>query len=64
MSRGRQAFTQTTITKALKGAANAGFKLTGFTLLKDGSIKVDLDDGSVVRAGAASPIEENEWDKV
>jgi hypothetical protein len=64
MSRGRQAFTQTTITKALKGAANAGVKLAGFTLLKDGTIRFDVDDGSAAHTGTTAPIEKNEWDAV
>jgi hypothetical protein len=62
MSRGFQTINQTHITKAIKGASKAGYKPSAFTLLKDGSIRVEISDGSLIVAGA--PGAENEWDAV
>jgi hypothetical protein len=60
MTRGASTFKQTDITKALKGAEKAGFKVHRTEVRQDGSILLDFDPP------ASSPRDPNvnEWDEV
>jgi hypothetical protein len=44
MTRGAPTFTQSDVTKALKGAERAGMKVQRAELRQDGSILLDFDD--------------------
>jgi hypothetical protein len=56
MSKGQHTFKQGDLTKALKGAANAGIRVMRFEIDRDGKI--------VVIAGDNRTPTENEWDSV
>ncbi|MFY9958946.1 hypothetical protein [Bradyrhizobium sp.] len=60
MSRGPQSFRQGDVTKALKAAEKAGFKVQRAEVRKDGSILLDFD------SPAKKPDDPNvnEWDAV
>ena len=60
MSRGAQSFRQSDVTKALKAAEKAGFKVQRAEVRRDGSILLDFDQ----RPGAALHSSVNEWDEV
>jgi hypothetical protein len=60
MSRGAHTFKQGDVTKALKGAEKAGFKVQRAEVRQDGSILLDFDPP------ASTPRDPNinEWDEV
>jgi hypothetical protein len=58
MSRGQQTFKQGDVTKALKGAVNAGLSVKRFEIDRDGKIIV-IADGPLPSATTG-----NEWDDV
>jgi hypothetical protein len=62
MSRGAQSFRQGDVTKALKAAEKAGFKVLRAELRRDGSILLDFNS----LPGAPTPRDpnDNEWDEV
>jgi hypothetical protein len=60
MSRGPQTFKQGDVTKALKAAEKAGFKVQRAVVRRDGSILLDFDRSA---AAPADP-NANEWDSV
>jgi hypothetical protein len=60
MSRGAQTFKQVDVTKALKGAMNAGIEVDRVEIT-DGKIVIFADRGQAARLG--EPIL-NEWDAV
>lgn len=59
MSRGRQTFKLTDLTKAIKGTEKAGRRVTSAAILPDGSIKLELGPEFVAGEDQA-----NEWDSV
>ena len=61
MSRGAQTFKQGDVTKALKAAAKAGYRVQRAEVRRDGSILLDFD-----RAPPTTPDDPNtnEWDAV
>jgi hypothetical protein len=61
MSRGPQTFKQGDVTKALKAAVKAGYKVQRAEVRKDGSILLDFDDRP---AGTPANPDVNEWDTV
>jgi hypothetical protein len=61
MSRGAT-FKQADVTKALKGAVKAGFKVHRTELRQDGSILLDFDPPAVPPASPDPAL--NEWDEV
>jgi hypothetical protein len=61
MSRGPQTFKQGDVTKALKGAEKAGFKVQRAELRTDGSIVLDFNAPPIATSGADDV---NEWDSV
>jgi hypothetical protein len=60
MSRGAHTFTQTDVTKALKGAEKAGLKVRRAEVHTDGSILLDFDPP----AKMPDDPNVNEWDTV
>jgi hypothetical protein len=60
MSRGAQTFKQGDVTKALKGAEKAGFKVQRAEVRADGSIILDFNDPSPT----AVATDANPWDAV
>jgi hypothetical protein len=60
MSRGAQTFKQGDVTKALRAAEKAGFKVQRAEVRKDGSILLDFRS---VASGPPDP-NRNEWDEV
>ena len=59
MSRGAQTFKQGDVTKALKGAEKAGFKVQRAEIGADGRIVLDFTEQAQQTANVA-----NEWDSV
>jgi hypothetical protein len=57
MSKGQHTFKQGDVTKALKGAVNAGMSVKRVEIDRDGKIVV-------ITGRPGQPIEENEWDSV
>jgi hypothetical protein len=60
MSRGAQSFRQGDVTKALKAAEKAGFKVQRAEVRRDGSILLDFDRPPL----APGDPNVNEWDEV
>jgi hypothetical protein len=63
MSRGVQTFKQRDVTKALKGAEKAGFKVQRAEVRRDGSILLDFDRPAAAPPASPDPAV-NEWDEV
>jgi hypothetical protein len=61
MSRGAQTFKQGDVTKALKGAANAGLQVQRFEIDPSGRILIFTGQSDDRHQGAQSP---TEWDNV
>ncbi len=60
MSKGQHTFRQGDVTKALKGARNAGVNVKGFEINRDGKIVVFTDNPE----SPTSAHIRNEWDDV
>jgi hypothetical protein len=57
MSRGVQAFRQGDITKAIKGAEKAGFKVQRAEVRRDGSIILDFNGAPVAMSGTVDDLD-------
>jgi hypothetical protein len=65
MSRGIQAFKQTDLTKAIKGARNAGLDVLRFEVDRAGKIVIIAGKAATMTQGdTAAALPENEWDAV
>jgi hypothetical protein len=60
MSRGHQSFKQGDVTKALRAAEKAGFKVQSAEIRRDGSILLDF----VRTVAALGDPDDNDWDEV
>jgi hypothetical protein len=63
MSRGKHNFRQGDVTKAVKGATNAGMNVSRIEIDRDGKIVVFMEGGTSVTVNAADE-DENEWERV
>jgi hypothetical protein len=62
MSSGAHTFKQTDVTKAIKGAVKAGFRVQRAEVRQDGSIVLDFDPPAAAPASPDPNV--NEWDTV
>ena len=61
MSKGAQTFTQSKVTRALRGAVKAGFKVRRVEIDASGNIVLDFDS---TKKSDASPVNPGEWDNI